>query len=98
MTISPKLQFAIDYLVVRAGEASTWRGIILLATVAGAKISPDQMQAIIMVGLAISGFIGVVFSDSLKAQKFTTNAIATSNQSQAPSNNENPADGSVTTK
>jgi hypothetical protein len=51
------------YLLSRAGEASTWRGVALLATAAGARISPEQQEAIMGAGLAIAGLIGAFFPD-----------------------------------
>ena len=48
-----------DYLVNRAKEASTWRGIILLLTAVGVPIAPAMAEAIISVGLAFAGAIGV---------------------------------------
>ena len=52
-----------DYLVNRAKEASTWRGIILLLTAVGVPIAPAMAEAIISVGLALSGLIGVFVAD-----------------------------------
>lgn len=52
-----------DYLVNRAKEASTWRGIILLLTAVGVPIAPAMAEAIISVGLALAGAIGVFIAD-----------------------------------
>jgi len=51
------------YLHERLKEASTWRGIMLVATAAGAKISPEMSEAIITLGVALTGIIGIVTSD-----------------------------------
>jgi len=45
----------LDYLK----QESTWRGIILIATVAGLSINPEQQTAIIQAGL---GLIGVMLA------------------------------------
>ena len=50
-----KLQYILD----RLKEQSTWRGIILITTAIGAKLEPDQAEAIIASGIAIVGLINV---------------------------------------
>jgi hypothetical protein len=52
-----------DYFVERAKEPSTWRGIILLLTAVGVPIAPAMAEAIISVGLALAGAIGVVSAE-----------------------------------
>ena len=52
-----------DYLVARAKEASTWRGIILILTAAGVPIAPETQTAIISAGLALAGIIGAITPD-----------------------------------
>jgi len=51
------------YLLERGKEASTWRGIVALLTALGVGISPEQGEAIIALGLAAIGAIGVFFAD-----------------------------------
>ena len=41
------------YILNRLKEASTWRGIILVATAAGAHWSPESQEAIITVGVGL---------------------------------------------
>jgi len=53
----------LKYLMDRCREPSTWRGIMLVATAAGARISPEWSEAIITLGIALSGGIGIVTSD-----------------------------------
>lgn len=57
----------MEFLKARLKEASTWRGIILLLTVCGVKLSPDQAAAIITLGLAIVGAVGVFAPDKKEA-------------------------------
>ena len=52
-----------DYLVNRAKEASTWRGIILLLTAVGVPIAPAMADAIVSIGLALAGAVGVLTAD-----------------------------------
>jgi hypothetical protein len=51
----------IDRIGIAFGEASTWRGIIMLLTAIGLQIEPAQQTAIIQAGLAIVGLISVFF-------------------------------------
>ena len=53
----------LKFLMERLSEASTWRGIIMFITAIGVKISPDQMEAIIVAGIGIVGAIGVFTKD-----------------------------------
>lgn len=54
----------INFFVNRAKEASTWRGIILVATAAGVNIAPALGEAIITFGIGLAGLLGVVLPDS----------------------------------
>lgn len=51
------------YLVARLQEPSTWRGLILIATAAGAKLSPQQVEAILTGGILLAGLVAVAFPD-----------------------------------
>lgn len=50
----------MNYLIERLKEPSTYRGIVLIITAFGAKISPEQTEAIVSTGLLIAGFIGAL--------------------------------------
>ena len=52
------------YVVNRAKEASTWRGVIMLLTAVGLKITPEMTDAIISVGIAVAGLLGMLLPDS----------------------------------
>lgn len=52
-----------NYLINRAKEASTWRGIILVLTAFGVPIAPAMAEAIIPVGLALAGVLGILTAD-----------------------------------
>jgi hypothetical protein len=51
------------YLLERGKEASTWRGLVALLTAVGVTLSPEQGEAVIALGLAVIGAIGVFFAD-----------------------------------
>ena len=52
-----------SYLLARAKEPSTWRGAVMVATAMGVSISPDKQEAIVTIGLALAGIVGVVTAD-----------------------------------
>jgi hypothetical protein len=51
------------YLLARLSEASTWRGLAALLTAIGVTLSPEQTNAIVGLGLAIIGALGVFTKD-----------------------------------
>ena len=54
-----------QWLLERLREGSTWRGLVLLLTVAGLHVSPDQANLIIQVGLGIAGSIGFISPEKI---------------------------------
>lgn len=52
-----------QYILDRAKEASTWRGIIILLTAIGVPVAPALSEAIITFGLGLAGLLGVVTKD-----------------------------------
>ena len=52
------------YVVNRAKDASTWRGVVMLLTAVGLKITPEMANAIISVGIAVAGLVGILLPDS----------------------------------
>lgn len=52
------------FILARAKEPSTWRGLALLAGAAGAALSPALNEAIIAAGIAVAGLIGVLVPDA----------------------------------
>lgn len=51
------------HMLARLREASTWRGLILLATALGLSLEPEQEEAIVVAGLGLAGLIGVLLPD-----------------------------------
>ena len=52
-----------DYLLDRAKEPSTWRGVVLLLTALGVPMAPEMANAIVSLGLAVAGMVGVLTPD-----------------------------------
>ena len=52
-----------DYILERAKEPSTWRGLVLLLTAVGVPLAPEVANAIVSAGLAFAGLIGVFAAD-----------------------------------
>jgi hypothetical protein len=50
----------LDWALARLSENSTWRGMILVATGAGAHWSPDSQNTILAVGLSVVGIINIL--------------------------------------
>ena len=51
------------YMIERLKEPSTRRGIVLLLTAIGVPVAPAMADAIVSVGLAVAGLIGVAAPD-----------------------------------
>ena len=51
------------YILARAKEPSTWRGLILLLTALGIPVAPELANAIVTIGLAAAGAIGIATPD-----------------------------------
>lgn len=44
-------------------QPSTYRGLVLLATAAGANISPEMVHSVVAVGASVAGLIDVLKND-----------------------------------
>lgn len=53
-----------QYILERAKEPSTWRGLILVLTAIGVPMAPAMAEAIVSAGLAVAGLIGVLTPDA----------------------------------
>jgi hypothetical protein len=53
----------LDFILQRGKEASTWRGIVALVTAGGIAVAPELGEAIVALGLALIGLLGVVTKD-----------------------------------
>jgi len=52
-----------EYILARAKEPSSWRGLFLILTAIGVPVAPEMANAIITIGLGIAGAIGVAAPD-----------------------------------
>jgi hypothetical protein len=52
-----------QYVLERAKEASTWRGVILILTAVGVPVAPAMADSIVAAGLAIAGLVGAAMPD-----------------------------------
>jgi hypothetical protein len=51
------------FILKRLREASTWRGIMALITATGIALNPEQIEALIIVGMGVMGALGAFFPD-----------------------------------
>ena len=52
-----------QYFVDRLAEPSTWRGLVMVATSFGVLVKPEQIEAIVFIGLFIAGMLGAATKD-----------------------------------
>ncbi len=59
-----------QYLLARLNEASSWRALIWVLTSFGlVAFKGEQAEAIIALGMALSGAVGIVTPDKLLSKK-----------------------------
>jgi hypothetical protein len=93
------VQKALDYIMDRLREPSTWRGLIMVImsvlSMFGKKyeLTADQILTIITIGIFIVGLVGSVLPDKLKASgKTVAEAITDTVQDVAKKEAEINAD------
>ncbi len=64
--MNDSLQKALAYIAARFKEPSTYVSVALILTAFGRLISPEQQNAIMIIGLFLAGLIGAVLPDRLK--------------------------------
>lgn len=52
------------FLIARAQEASSWRGVFLILTSAGLVLKPELQEGIVALGLAAAGLVGLIVPDA----------------------------------
>ena len=62
----------MNWIINRLREASTWRGLVWLLTVSGVALRPDQIEAIVLAGMALAGLIGVFVRDEIRSSETRT--------------------------
>jgi hypothetical protein len=50
---------ALNYLLDRLNENSTWRGILLVLTAFGVSVTPEHQETIVAAGLGLVGAINI---------------------------------------
>ena len=50
----------LDWLLERLGEASTWQGVTIVASAAGASLQPEVASQIAEVGASVFGLINII--------------------------------------
>lgn len=53
----------LEFVIGRLKERSTWLGLIGIVTAAGVSLSPEQSEAIVVLGVAIAGAVAVFTKD-----------------------------------
>lgn len=81
--------FQLNWLLRRLREPSTWRGLVWLATVSGLSLRPDQAEAIVTVGMALAGLLGVFLRDEPKTVRIELPPIDLQSR---PESGDAPAD------
>lgn len=61
------MQTVLAYLAARLSEPSTWRGLVLIATVAGIHLTDAQVNDIVQIGLFVAGLLGAALPDRVAA-------------------------------
>lgn len=56
-------EIIVRWIMARAAEPSTWRGLLLCLTSIGIAVEPEFMEAVTAVGIALAGLVGVLFPD-----------------------------------
>jgi hypothetical protein len=59
----------MKWIIARLKEPSSIRGLVWLFTVAGISLRPDQVEAIVVAGMALAGLLGVFLSDEKPVEK-----------------------------
>lgn len=55
-----------DFLFAQLKDGTTWRGITLMLTACGAKVSPEHSEAIVIGGVFLAGLLAVIWPPSTK--------------------------------
>lgn len=53
----------LEFIIARGKEASTWRGLVALLTAVGITVTPELAEAVVALGLAVIGILGLFTAD-----------------------------------
>lgn len=51
----------MDRFGIALGEASTWRGLVMLLTLLGVRLEPEHEELVVSAGVSLVGLMGVFF-------------------------------------
>lgn len=88
----------MNWMLRRLREPSTWRGLVWLATVAGLSLRPEQAEAIVTVGMALTGLLGVFLSDESKNISIELPPVELIGQSQGYNDASQDMDSALSVK
>ena len=54
-----------QYIKARLKEPSTYPAIVLVLTALGRRLSPEQTDAVMIIGLAVAGLLGAILPDRI---------------------------------
>jgi hypothetical protein len=72
---------ALTYLVARLKEPSTYTAMTFVLTAFGAAFSPQQQNAILMIGMAAAGLLGAILPDRISTNTRLGDSQLTKEQS-----------------
>lgn len=58
----------MQYILLRAKERSTWLGLTAAISAIGVNISPEYLESIITVGVAVAGLVAMLTADSTQSK------------------------------
>ena len=64
--MNESMQKALAYIAARFKEPSTYPALVLILIAFGRAVSPEQQNAIMVIGLFLAGLIGAVLPDRMK--------------------------------
>jgi hypothetical protein len=73
----------MEWIIARAKEPSTWRGIIALLALAGVSVNPDQVNAIVGAAVALVSAIEVFRKEPVKVNAAPKTGDADAEMQQA---------------
>jgi hypothetical protein len=62
----------MNWIMNRLREASTWRGLVWLLVASGVALRPDQVEALVVTGMALAGLLGVFLKDEIRSTETRT--------------------------
>jgi hypothetical protein len=83
----------MNWILARLREPSTIRGLVWLLTVAGITLSPEQIEAIAVAGMAVAGLLGVFLPEEPKRVEIQLPPVDLISKATRPTPSDAMADG-----